>query len=257
MFLCRHKLKRKNNKIVLQYKQHKYLVALKNIHIHGKNNIVIIKAYSKKELFYFRNLCDKNLKLKIIGNNNKVFLDGTHFTNSYLHIRHDNNRLYIGKPVKSIDGATMYINHGGSIIIGKECELGNDYLLMVVTGDWIEKHKIYIGDGTHIAHGAIIRTSDGECLIDPDTKEPLSKPKDVIIGKNCWIASRCTILKGSYIADGSVVGACSLVNKQFCEPNSLLYGVPAKHQKSNICWTGDSYGCLMDDYVKIKHSQGK
>lgn len=252
MFFRRIKLSREKNTIVIRYGRHNYFVAPDNVRVHGKNNIVIFRAYSKKEISYFKNMSRKDLLLRIIGNNNKIFLDRTYFTNSYIHIRHDNNRLYIGRPVKSIEGATMYINHGGGIIIGKDCEIGNDYLLMVVTGDWVEKHKIFIGDGTHIAHGAIIRTSDGECLIDPDTKEPLSKPKDIIIGKHCWIASRCTILKGAYIADGSVVGACSLVNKQFYEPNSLLYGSPAKHQKSNICWAGDSYGCLMEDYVKTK-----
>lgn len=52
----------------------------------------------------------------------------------------------------------------------------------------------------------------------------------ITIGKDVWIAANCTILKGSRIADGAVVGAKSLV-KGSVEKNSISVGIPAKHLK--------------------------
>lgn len=51
--------------------------------------------------------------------------------------------------------------------------------------------------------------------------------KPITIGKNCWIASNATILKGVTIGDGAVVGAMSLVTKNI--PSGVIAaGVPAK-----------------------------
>ena len=49
----------------------------------------------------------------------------------------------------------------------------------------------------------------------------------IIIGEDVWIAAQCTILKGSKINNGAVVGAHSLVN---CEvpQNAIVVGCPAK-----------------------------
>lgn len=51
--------------------------------------------------------------------------------------------------------------------------------------------------------------------------------KGIIIGNNCWIGSKVTILDGVEIGDGSVVAAGAVVNKSF-PPNSIIGGVPAK-----------------------------
>ena len=45
-----------------------------------------------------------------------------------------------------------------------------------------------------------------------------------------------TILKGSVIKDGSVVGTHSVVAKAFDEPNVVIVGNPARIVKHNIFW---------------------
>jgi acetyltransferase-like isoleucine patch superfamily enzyme len=51
--------------------------------------------------------------------------------------------------------------------------------------------------------------------------------KGVIIGSNCWIGSKVTILDGVTIDDNSVIGAGSVVTKSF-PANRLIVGCPAR-----------------------------
>ena len=106
----------------------------------------------------------------------------------------DNNTFEMQKTTKFVEGAYFNIERGASIIIEENCELGNGRFRIIANGDYLNKHKIVIKKGTHIAYDTVIRNSDGECIIDPVTKEALSEPQDIIIGENCWITTRCTRL---------------------------------------------------------------
>lgn len=50
---------------------------------------------------------------------------------------------------------------------------------------------------------------------------------DVVIDEDCWIAARVTILAGTHLQRGTVVGANSLLNKEY-PPYAVLVGAPAK-----------------------------
>ena len=50
---------------------------------------------------------------------------------------------------------------------------------------------------------------------------------DIVIGEDCWVGANVTILSGTYLRRGSVVGACSLLNKQY-PPYAVLVGIPAR-----------------------------
>jgi len=51
--------------------------------------------------------------------------------------------------------------------------------------------------------------------------------KGIIIGKNCWIGSKVTILDGVKIGNGCILAAGSVVTKSFPD-NSIIGGIPAK-----------------------------
>ncbi|WP_165021094.1 acyltransferase [Dysgonomonas sp. ZJ279] len=51
--------------------------------------------------------------------------------------------------------------------------------------------------------------------------------KGIIIGKNCWIGAKVTILDGTYLGDGCIVAAGAVVKGTF-ENNSIIGGIPAK-----------------------------
>ena len=213
-----------------------------NFWIKGNNNIV-------KFHFDTRTL-PEGLDLTINGSNNVIDIYKSTYKNTYIQIYRDNNRLLLKEQnIQRIKDAHIYVSYGGSMFIGKDCELGNGGLELAVAGDYIEKHKMVIGDNTHIARDTIIRTSDGQSLIDPETMLPTDPPEDVIIGNHVWIMSRCIILKGTYLADGCAVAANSLVNKKFEEENLLICGTPAKIMKHNIRW-GSPYGKYMEQLEK-------
>ena len=52
----------------------------------------------------------------------------------------------------------------------------------------------------------------------------------VEIGEDVWIGANTVILKGVKIGKGSIIGACSLVNKDI-PPFSIAYGTPAKVER--------------------------
>ena len=51
--------------------------------------------------------------------------------------------------------------------------------------------------------------------------------KDVIVEEDIWIGTNVTLLAGTHIGRGCIVGACSLLNKEY-PPYAVLAGSPAK-----------------------------
>ena len=70
-----------------------------------------------------------------------------------------------------------------------------------------------------------------------DTNIPIrlqgTNHKGIVIGNNCWIGAKVTILDGVHIGDGCVVAAGAVVTKNFPD-NVVIGGVPAKIIKSRI-----------------------
>ena len=245
-FFIKSNIKGSGNKIKSYYRNKWHNIKLKypnsEFWIKGSNNIIKFHFKTKK--------LPSGLDLTINGSNNIIDIYDSSFDNTYIQIYRDKNTLEIKKQTyQTIRGAHIYVSYGGSMFIGEDCELGNGGLELAVAGDHIEKHKLIIGNNTHIAKDTIIRTSDGQSLIDPETMLPTNPPEDVIIGNHVWIMSRCIILKGSYIPDGCAVAACSFVNKKFNEENLLLCGTPAKIVRKNIRWEGP-YGKYMEKLEK-------
>lgn len=51
--------------------------------------------------------------------------------------------------------------------------------------------------------------------------------KGIVIGKNCWIGAKVTVLDGAVIGNGCVIAAGAVVNGEFPD-NVVIGGVPAK-----------------------------
>jgi acetyltransferase-like isoleucine patch superfamily enzyme len=67
-------------------------------------------------------------------------------------------------------------------------------------------------------------------------KNVVPNQADVTIGDHVWVAHGCSILKGTKIGNGSVVGSKSLLTGKTYPANSLLAGTPAKVIKKNCNW---------------------
>ena len=142
--------------------------------------------------------------------------------------------VYIGKNVQN-RGAKVTLGENskvhdntifwgdGNIIIGANTSIGEN--------SWIYASKnggVTIGDNVNCDSHLYIIDSD-HCFSDPnkliDEQPIVSKP--IIIGNDIWIAYNVTILKGTIIKEHSVVGACTLCNKEYPE-HSVIVGVPGK-----------------------------
>jgi acetyltransferase-like isoleucine patch superfamily enzyme len=135
-------------------------------------------------------------KLKI-GNNVNIgsfsqVIVSTSFNNLGEHIK-------IGDNVGI--GEFSYIGGGGGTVIGKDTIIGQYFS----------------------AHPENHNFTDTSLLI----REQGVSRKGIVIGKNCWLGSKVTILDGVIIGDGCVVAAGSVVTKSF-ENGLIIGGVPAK-----------------------------
>ena len=71
-----------------------------------------------------------------------------------------------------------------------------------------------------------VRTNDGHSIIN-NLGQRMNLPRDIKIGNHVWIGMNSTILKGAHIATGGIVGANSVVTKQFNDEYTIIAGDPA------------------------------
>jgi acetyltransferase-like isoleucine patch superfamily enzyme len=108
------------------------------------------------------------------------------------------------------------------------CKIGSNSR---INGAYIHaKKEVVIGKNCVIASGVNIIDSDGHVLYSGDRTTGVDEPKPITIGDNVWIGLNAIILKGSIIGKNSVVSAGSVVKGEFPE-NSLIQGNPGAHIK--------------------------
>lgn len=93
------------------------------------------------------------------------------------------------------------------------------------------RKNVSIGHDVIISWGVFISDSDWhEISWDQPTK-----PID--IGDGVWISHDVSVLKGSTIGNGCVVGAKSLLSNSTYPDNSVIAGVPGKVVRRNVFWS--------------------
>lgn len=241
-------IKGKNNRVVAikDGKEYNILMLSKHFNIEGNNNQIIFNCDNIKKVE--RNM-PKGLKISISGNNNFISIEyPLKITDTCISMTNDNNSFEIKSSKHKLNGAYFSIADGSSVRIGKNSEICTGNVRVVCNGCYKTPHKLVIGDECHIARDTLIRTSDGQTLVDPETNMAINEPQDIIIGNHVWLMSRCMIVKGAVISDNSAVAPYSFVNKRFYDKNVLLAGIPAKVKKENIKWDTRSYNIYMKDF---------
>lgn len=142
----------------------------------------------------------------------------------------DNKNITLGKKVVLSRNVRFWGD--GPIVIDDNVAIGDNVTIFAS-----KEAGVYIGKDTFIAADCyIIDMNHGY-----EYGKPVSECEDIkekiIIGKNVWLGQDVTVLKGSIIGDGCVVGAKSLVNKKFDE-ELIIVGNPAKVVKRKE----ESYG---------------
>lgn len=182
------------------------------------------------------------LNIVINGNNNLVRIElPSNFINVSIVMDGDNNKFSLKSTKHRIIRHTTFGIEGGSeVSVGSGLSVYRDVHIVAKNGK-----SITIGNECMFAREIMVRNNDGHVILDRKTGELLNPPEDIIIGDNVWLGMRVLVLKGAVIPNGSVVGAMSMVNKEFDEEHILIAGSPAKKIRSDIEWRREDFAKYM------------
>mgnify|MGYP001811722727 CR=1 FL=1 len=157
-------------------------------------------------------------------------------------LRYGRQKIYID-PTSYVSGKSrIRVQGGGSIVIGKGCEIHDFAMILTYGGDIsfgdhcslnpfsiVYGHGgVRIGDGVRIAAHSIIvpgnhnQTVDGEPMHTAGTTM-----QGIDIADHVWLGAGVRVLDGVTIGSNAVVGAGSVVTRSVPE-NATVGGVPAR-----------------------------
>ncbi|MBJ2183208.1 MAG: acyltransferase [Muribaculaceae bacterium] len=127
-------------------------------------------------------------------------------------------------------GCRISVNTGATLEIGKNFNSTGNCTIIC-------DKRISIGNSCLFSWDIQLMDSDFHKIFNSENK-CINMPERIEIGDDVWIGCRSTILKGSRIPKGCIVGARSVVAGKFVEENSIIGGVGKGCQvlKSNIHW---------------------
>jgi acetyltransferase-like isoleucine patch superfamily enzyme len=170
------------------------------------------------------------LKPYVIVGHKNIFFGKNSIIKEFASLRayKDNKygKIYIGK--NTFIGTSLQILAGnGNVVIGNNVNAGSK-LTLLGGGD------IFIGDNVLISHNVVISSSthdfSNSAILLPKTADIFSK---IHIANNVFIGANTTILMGSRIEKGAIIGAGSVVTENtHIGKNEIWAGNPAKKIKS-------------------------
>jgi maltose O-acetyltransferase len=135
----------------------------------------------------------------------------------YLQEKYRKRAKRIGKCVRF--NGVSYIGNIENMEIGNNVHIGDNAYISALGG-------VYIGDNTHISRNFVLYTDnhryEGTLLPYDDT----FVLKKVVIEKNVWIGMNVTVLPGTHIEEGAVIGAGSVVKGRI-EKYAVVGAAPA------------------------------
>ncbi|MFD2917453.1 acyltransferase [Psychroserpens luteus] len=135
---------------------------------------------------------------------------------------------------KIIFNGNTDIGHGSRLSISGILELGNNFNI-TAESSIISAKNIKFGDNVLMSWECLLMDSDLHIIKD-EKGNVINSSKPIIIGNNVWIGCRCTLLKGTIISDGSIIGAGSIISNDISNNSGLFVGSPPRLIKKNITW---------------------
>jgi acetyltransferase-like isoleucine patch superfamily enzyme len=135
------------------------------------------------------------------------------------------------------EGSKLIVHGNFSILPGARVLVTKNATLELGSGYINNNALIYcsknikIGNKVAISLNFDIRDTDSHEIIE----ENYNSTAAIEIGDHVWVGTNVTVLKGTKIGDGVVIGSRTLINRNI-PPNVLVVGVPGKIKKENIEW---------------------
>ena len=191
---------------------------IKKILVKRNNNIHIPKSVK--------------IKIEINGKNNTIEIaDNVIINEGTIKIFGNNSLIRIGEKTRFQKINFWLEDNGSKIIIGRNCNFCGEADISCIEG-----HTIKIGNNLLVSRNFSIVNGDSHSIIDLNGKR-INKSTDMVIEDHVWIGKNVSILKGGSIGQDTIVGANSLVTKNFKNKhNVVLAGNPAKVIREQVNW---------------------
>lgn len=176
----------------------------------------------------------KKLKLGFLGKRSTILASNLIHSDGNLSVSDDchidalsKEGIYFGKNVSiqkrviiECSGSLRFLGKG--LVVGNNVGIGSNSFLGCAGG-------IEIGDDTIIGNFVSFHSENHnfEAQNVPIRLQGVSR-KGIVIGKNCWIGAKVTILDGSVVGDNCVVTAGAILTGKGYNDNMIIAGIPAR-----------------------------
>ncbi len=222
--------------------------------LRGEDNRVVSPhaALCMKTIFHVRgrgnrielgNAILRNVQIRVFGDGNTIHIgDGTRITDTMLWITASNCRITFTGPNRLHNCELGVEGNGGVITLAPGVMLGG-FVWLGDRPNSTEKVRLYAGseeiaiaEDTCVSDDVTMRSTDSHDILTLDG-QVLNTPEPVRVGKRCWIGSGAVILKGGGVGNECVVGARSVVTRDFSDRDHvILAGMPAKVVREGVTW---------------------
>ena len=138
--------------------------------------------------------------------------------------------MILGDDVRFSRGFSIKTIEGGKLTIGNHF-IANCYVTVFASDE------VTIGEGCLVAHHVFMNCGDGHKVVSAVTGEVTNTRKPITLGDHVWLGANVSVLKGSYIEHGSIVGYATIVGTEFREPNCCIVGpFPGRVVKRETTW---------------------
>ena len=114
-------------------------------------------------------------------------------------------------------------------------------------------NSIQVGDEALFSWSVSLRTSDSHGIFSlDDLSKTINLPESVVIEPHVWISADVTVMKGSRIGRGAIVGNRALVTGDL-KPCCLYVGAPARCVREQVSWTILGTTDFGRDATRVRH----
>ena len=187
--------------------------------VYENNNRIL----GKPELFL-------NSSVVFSGKNNTLFFSqSVKLTHSTIKFQGDNALVFLSGSRESYSVTVMTYNQS-VVFIGED--LATNEPLRIICSE--AKH-VFLGNDCLIS-SCLIRTGDAHRLYDIRSGMRINEGKSVYFGDHIWIGASVTVLKGSRLHSGCIIGSNALLTGKEYYSSTVYGGNPAKAVRKNTAY---------------------
>ena len=134
-----------------------------------------------------------------------------------------------GKNVLIGVGSKIVATANGNIRFG-------DNFAITAESSVISEKNIYFGKNCIVSWGVLVMDQDGHAIMDKSNGNVFNTAEDIIISDKVWLCCNVTVLKGTKIPKGCVVGAGAVLSSEYEAKNSIIVQPSESKIINNIRW---------------------